>query len=174
MSLNGSEPEALLFQALTLSRDVQFKEPELFLTQRYGPILMTLGPFDFDPFTGYYRQEMGEGLQKKFYLFSSPVSLEHFYRYKLDSQSLELRYLSHGKRHVNADPGYLTLYQLGLLSTKAFSHRIYLAERIYAECTLIAEGSRFKPLPWTYPDYQTPAALDLFAEGKRYLKSLKH
>ncbi|MDD3715669.1 MAG: DUF4416 family protein [Candidatus Marinimicrobia bacterium] len=167
-----SAPKGLLFQALTLSEAELLLPAENFLQRRYGKVLLSYGPFGFDVFTDYYREEMGGELQKKFYLFTPLISLEHSYRYKLDSQSLELRYLQDGRRRINCDPGFLTLYQLNLLSTKAYSHRNYLAEGIYAETTLIACGKRFEPLPWTYPDYKTPEALDFFAEGKQILKKI--
>lgn len=167
-----SAPKGLLFQALTLNDGELLLPVEDFLLKRYGMLLLSYGPFGFDVFTDYYREEMGGYLQKKFYLFKPLISLEHSYRYKLDSQFLELRYLQEGRRRLNCDPGFLTLYQLSLLSTKAYSHRNYIAEGIYTETTLIARGKRFEPLPWTYPDYKTPEALEFFAEGKQILKKM--
>ena len=161
----------LLFQAVTVNDPDLFPEVETLFKKFYGHIDMTYGPFDFSSFSHYYQNEMGEGLLKKFYIFTSPVSLENFYRFKLESQSIENLFKKDNNRSVNIDPGYLALYQLSLLTTKPFSHRTYLAEGIYAECTLIAEGKNYKDLPWTYPDYKTPEALKFFAEAKRYLKS---
>lgn len=169
--INPSQP-ALLFQALTVSDPHLFDEVEKLFIKRYGSIKSDMGPLRFDAFTNYYQAEMGKALWKKYYIFSQRITLEHLYRYKIDSQSLESRYLSSGKRRINCDPGYLTLYQLGLLSTKAYSHRIYLSEGIYAECTLIAHGSKYSPLPWTYPDYRTHEALAFFARAKTHLKQM--
>ena len=160
----------LLFQAVTVNDPDLFPKVEALFKRFYGKIEMEFGPFDFSSFSQYYQEEMGEDLLKKFYIFSSSVSLENYYRFKLESQSMENLFKNDYKRCVNIDPGYLALYQVSLLTTKAFSHRSYLAEGIYAECTLIAEGNRFKDLPWTYPDYKTPEALQFFAEGKKYLK----
>lgn len=168
----NSPQSALLFQALTVSDLRLFGELEAIFIKCYGSIMSDLGPLRFDTFTDYYQTEMGKELWKKYYIFSQRITLEHMQRYKVDSQSFESRYLNSGKRSVNCDPGYLTLYQLGLLSTKAYSHRIYLSEGIYAECTLIAQGSQYTPLPWTYPDYRTPEALAFFAEAKRHLKQM--
>ena len=164
--------QALLFQAITTNDPALFKDLEKLLTRFYGKIKLEFGPFEFTSFSQYYREEMGERLLKKFYIFKKPVSLENFYRYKLESQAIENKYLKDGKRSVNIDPGSLTLYQLSLLTTKAFSHRTYLAEGIYAECTLIAKGSDYFDLPWTYPDYKTPEALAFFKEAKKYLKTI--
>jgi hypothetical protein len=168
--MNKSPHDILLFQAVTVNDPKLFSEIEKLLVRFYGDIKMQFGPFDFSSFSHYYKDEMGEELLKKFYIFSLPVSLEHFYRFKLESQSMEDLFRQNDKRCVNIDPGYLALYQLSLLTTKAFSHRTYLAEGIYAECTLIAEGKDYRPLPWTYPDYRTLDALNFFKEAKAYLK----
>ena len=165
---------SLLFQAVTVNDPKLFSEIEKLLVRFYGDIKMQFGPFDFSSFSHYYKNEMGEKLLKKFYIFSLPVSLEHFYRFKLESQSIEDLFRQDNKRCVNIDPGYLALYQLSLLTTKAFSHRTYLAEGIYAECTLIAEGKKYKELPWTYPDYKTQEALTFFKRAKEYLRSMSH
>ncbi|MCF7832998.1 MAG: DUF4416 family protein [Candidatus Marinimicrobia bacterium] len=163
--------EVLLFQAITVNDPALFGELEKLLCRFYGKIERELGPLDFSSFSQYYREEMGNNLLKKFYVFSLPVSLENFYRYKLESQAIENKYSINGKRTVNIDPGSLTLYQLSLLTTKAFSHRTYLAEGIYAECTLIAKGNEYGALPWTYPDYKTTEALEFFRLAKKYLKA---
>lgn len=163
--------EVLLFQAVTVNDPALFSKIESLFNRFYGEIEMEYGPFDFSSFSHYYQDEMGEMLYKKFYIFSIPVSLEDFYRFKLESVSMEKLFKYDDKRSVNIDPGYLALYQLSLLTTKAFSHRSYLAEGIYGECTLIAEGNHYKDLPWTYPDYKTTEALHFFAKAKLYLKS---
>ena len=163
---------ALLFQAVTVNDPYLFQQVEDLFKKYYGKIKIKNGPYDFSSISQYYREEMGEMLYKKFYIFSVPVTLENFYRFKLESQAMENLFRNNDHRNVNIDPGSLTLYQLSLLTTKAFSHRTYLAEGIYAECTLIAEGSRYKALPWTYPDYKTENALQFFADAKAYLKSL--
>jgi len=42
-----------------------------------------------------------------------------------------------------------------LASTKDHAHRIYLSDGIFAETTLMYTQKQWKPLPWTYPDYQS-------------------
>lgn len=164
--------KALLFQAITSNDASLLPKIEQILQKYYGPVLQKGEIFRFDEISQYYEDEMGKELYKCFYIFENPVSLEHFYRYKIESQSIEKLFTLENRRKVNIDPGSLTLYQLSLLTTKAFSHRTYLAEGIYAECTLLAEGKNYKALQWTYPDYQTAEALKFFAQAKRYLKTL--
>ena len=165
-------PHALLFQAVTVNAAILFNKIEKLLIRFYGDIQSSYGPFDFSLFSQYYKNEMGEKLYKKFYIFNRLVTLENFYRFKLESIAIESDYMSDGKRNINIDPGSLTLYQLSLLTTKAFSHRTYLAEGIYAECTLIAEKDEYRALDWTYPDYKTEEALIFFKNAKKYLKSV--
>lgn len=172
MGIIHKAPGALLFQAATVNDPELFDPLERLLVRDHGKLLMQRGPFLFDDFSEYYVPEMGEGLQKKFYFFEVPISLEYVHRYKLESQIMESLFARNGKRRLNLDPGYLTLYQFSLLTTKPFSHRSYLGEGIYTECTLIARGNGFAPLAWTYPDYKTPDALSFFREAKKRLKEV--
>ena len=58
-----------------------------------------------------------------------------------------------GKRRFNLDPGLLTLGNFVLATGKNNAHRIYLAEGIFADLTLIFRSRSYRPLEWTYPDY---------------------
>lgn len=171
---NHLHKTALLFQAVTAKSLSLFPEIEQILEKYYGQIQQKGKIFRFDEISHYYQDEMGPELYKCFYIFKKPVSLEHFYRFKIESQSIEKLFTNNCNRSVNIDPGSLTLYQLSLLTTKAFSHRTYLADGIYAECTLLADGKNYKALHWTYPDYKTPEALKFFKEAKVYLKGICH
>ena len=58
-------------------------------------------------------------------------------------------------RKVNFDPGIMNLSRLILASTKDNAHRIPLSKGIYAEITLLFQKGDFKPLPWSFIDYQS-------------------
>jgi hypothetical protein len=75
---------------------------------------------------------------------------------------------------VNIDPGYLVHERFVLATGKNFTHRIHLAEGIYADLTLIYTKGAFQTLPWTYPDYADEKML-FFLEGvrKKYLVDMK-
>ena len=77
---------------------------------------------------------------------------------------------------MNIDPGFLSLSNLILASTKAYAHRIYLDKGIYAEVTLIYKDDQFNPLQWTYPDYREKTALDFFTKARVVLRErlIKH
>ena len=77
-------------------------------------------------------------------------------------------------RKINLDPGYLDAAKLVLVSTKNFSHRIYLSNGIYGEVTLIYSGKNYRSLPYTFPDYKTDEYLEVFKKAReRYKEQVK-
>jgi len=136
-----------------------------------------LGETDFESpwiafrFTGYYRQEMGDQLWRKFLCFHHLIWPQDIISTKLFTNEIEQRFISGTppRRLVNLDPGYVTLAKLVLATTKDYSHRVYLNKGIYAEVTLrYVRGSGFAPWEWTYPDYRT-SAYRTFFDGVRHI-----
>lgn len=167
-------PQALLFVAVTVS-DRTLMDPICDrLTEQHGPILDRLEPFLLSEHTNYYEQEMGAELWKTFVVFRNVITVEHPACYKHESNRLEESYAVEGRRRANIDPGYLTLFNFCLLTTKGFAHRVYLEDGIWVEVTLKAHDRRYHPLPWTYADYKTPEALAFLESGRRFLKENKH
>jgi hypothetical protein len=162
-------PKALRFYALSTAEPELFAEIKEILQNQYGELLLENEPFDFSSLTHYYAKEMGDTLYKQFFLFKEPVSLEKSQLPKLESNLLEEQFLKNGRRRINIDPGFLTLFNLSLLTTKGFSHRIYLAEGIWSEVTLYVFKGKFTALPWTYPDYLLPQNLAFLENGRRLL-----
>ena len=79
-----------------------------------------------------------------------------------------------GRRTVNIDPGYICLERLVLATGKNYTHRIYLSRGIYADLTLVFHRQSFRTLPWTYPDYADPSAVEVFnALRERYKAQLR-
>ncbi|MFC1539667.1 DUF4416 family protein [Candidatus Latescibacterota bacterium] len=143
------------------------------LENDFGPIEFMSDPFVFD-MTDYYTAEMGEQLQKVFYCFKNPIDPIALADIKIKTNEIELRFAGgdtqNPSRTINIDPGYVTLSKLILASTKDYSHRIYIGKQIYAETTLRFEGSSFKTIDTTYPDYQTPLVMDFLNRAREYLK----
>lgn len=145
---------------------------------KLGEILNPIGEIDFvsevlpfDNFTDYYAEEMGKGLLRCWVLFKGIKPLEDLHKVKLLSNEIENRFSVSGKRTINIDPGYITLSNVVLFTTKNYSHRIYISDGIYAEVTLVfSKKEGFKELPWTYPDYKTQAAKDFFKKAREKLK----
>ena len=74
---------------------------------------------------------------------------------KIFTNNVEKRLSQNNKRSVNIDPGYITPGKLVLLTTKNYSHRVYIRSGIYAEVALYFKNGRFQPWSWSYPDYRT-------------------
>ena len=121
------------------------------------------GPIDrvspFSPFshTKYYEAEFGRNLKRRFLFFKEPVSPGDIVAIKEKTGGLEERWAVQTdtgmKRQMNIDPGYMNTTKVVLASTKDVAHRIYLANGIYAEITLIYRFGRFQILEHTYPDH---------------------
>lgn len=132
-----------------------FKEALSGCIKRLGPvdILSPILPFDH---TDYYEKEFGKGLKRRLVSFERLIRPDELADVKIFTNGLERSDLpaGDGKRRVNIDPGCMALEKFVLASCKNFSHRIYIGRGVYAELTLMYEGSAFVSLPWTYPDYK--------------------
>ncbi|HBH61853.1 MAG TPA: DUF4416 domain-containing protein [Nitrospiraceae bacterium] len=144
----------------------------------FGPIDLSSPVLPWEH-TRYYEKEMGTGMKRKFVFFITLIPPGEIAGIKIKTIGLEKRYLNEsGGRKINLDPGYLDAAKIVLVSTKDFSHRIYLEQGIYGEVTLIFSGKDYHVLPYTFPDYRTSeyqrifkAARELFKTGmKIYLK----
>jgi hypothetical protein len=131
--------------------------------------------------TDYYAKEMGEGLKRKFIFFERLINPESIAEIKLKTIELEKQYLNPplsplskggvGGRRINLDPGYLDSSKLVLVTTKNYSHRIYLRDGIYGEVTLIYSRGQYQALPYTYPDYRTEEYLRIFKSAREIYRS---
>lgn len=128
------------------------------------------------PFTNtiYYENEFGKNLKRIFLSFDKLITLEDIHNIKIYTNKLEKKLSSQNKRQINIDPGYVDVSKLILLSTKDYSHRIYLRKGIYAEVTLYFKDKTFNPWPWTYPDYITGTCINIFNSIRGiYIKQLR-
>lgn len=161
--ISAPQPVKLFVGMLAASADM-FETAQVEMTEKFGPI-DTVGeiiPFDF---TDYYEAEMGTDLLRKFVAFENLIGPEELASAKLFTNDLEKKIAesSGGRlRAVNLDPGYVTLAKLVLASTKDYTHRLYLADGIFAEVTMHYVDGRFSPWPWTYPDYKSDAYRGFF------------
>jgi hypothetical protein len=125
-------------------------------------------PFDH---TNYYAKEMGDNLSRGFISFTKAILPDKLKEAKLFAAKLEKKYLNRsGGRVVNIDPGTVSLANLTLASTKDFAHRVYLGSGIFAEVTMIYNDKAFRPLPWTYPDYQRSDVAEFLLRTRNSLK----
>ena len=170
------EPVELLVGMLA-SDPEEFDLARELLLRRFGPVAEESDTFPFDV-THYYDSELGTPIYRKFLSFAPLIDPGNLAAIKCLTNELEqLRARERGtqpRRPVNLDPGYVDAARLVLATTKDRAHRIYLAQGIYAEVTLIYEKGAWQLLPWTYPDYRAPTYHPFLTEVRRtYLRKLR-
>jgi len=178
-----------LFIGMLSNENLLFDELKEKLKEIFGPLDIESPVWEWEH-TNYYSKEMGEGLKRKFIFFQKLINPESIAEIKLKTIELERQYLNPplsplsksdrldyeggqrevGGRKINLDPGYLDSAKVVLVSTKDFSHRIYLGKGIYGEVTLIYSGKDYQILPYTYPDFRTQEYLELFKEAREMYK----
>ncbi len=144
------------------------------LEQKFGETNYVSDALKFD-FTDYYEPEMGTGLQRRLLSFTKLIMPNELPEVKLATNILEEDFAGpDGKRILNIDPGYIALCHLILATGKAFAHRPYLRDGIYADMTLVYRGGRFQTLEWTFPDYGSEEMLNILTMlRERYFEQLK-
>ncbi|MBI5055844.1 MAG: DUF4416 family protein [Nitrospirae bacterium] len=121
--------------------------------------------------SAYYEKEMGADLKRKFVFFEKLINPQTISGIKLKTIELEKQCLNEsGGRGINLDPGYLDSAKIVLVSTKDYSHRLYLGNGIYGEVTLIYSGKSYQVLPYTYPDFRTEEYHDIFKKARELFK----
>jgi len=165
-----TEPARLIVGALTAFPDAWAAARER-LRDIFGEIDLEAGPFDFS-FTGYYRDEMGDGLRRHFVSFPELIDQADIAGIKRRTNELEAELIRPQwpvRRPVNLDPGYVTLGKLVLGTTKDQAHRIAVGPDMYAEVTLRFVGGAFVPNEWTYADYRSEPYRRFFLEVREAL-----
>lgn len=143
------------------------------LVRSWGSADMVSPWLAFDQ-TDYYFAEMGSPLFRRFVVFSELIRQDALAGIKVSTNGLEKAFCKDGNRTVNIDPGYVVAERFVLATGKNYTHRIYLTKGIYADLTLIYQGGRFRPLPWTYPDYAGATITDFLQSVRdRYLRQLR-
>jgi len=121
----------------------------------------------------YYNKELGDSIMRRFWKANELFERDRLADIKLITNGIEREFLLDNKRTFNLDPGFLSLENFILATTKNYTHRIYLRDGIYADLTLIYSDKEFRPLEWTYPDYAGSEIRKLLKkEREEYLKRL--
>lgn len=140
------------------------------VASRFGPIDDELAPHPFT-FSDYYHAEMGPSLERALFSIGPLVDPAGLAGFKEEANALESETaVVPDARRVNLDPGLLSLSRVVLATTKASAHRVPLRDGLYAEITLLYRRGRYRPLEWTYPDYQS----DRFVEWLARVRSRYH
>jgi len=135
---------------------------------------------DVWPFTqtDYYNNETGEHILRQFVSIERLIDPGKLAEIKHQTNKLEQKLAERLDvdlpRPVNLDPGVIEPSKLILATTKNYSHRIYIGEKMCAEVTLIFDKGCWQSLPYTYPDYRQECYHDFFDKvRKRLLEQLK-
>jgi len=150
----------------------RLKSAEEGLKRLYGAAEPLEAMLAFD-YTDYYSGEMGRPLKRKLICFKKLVNKEKLPGIKLATNRIEDRLRAGADRTVNIDPGYVTDAKLLLLTTKDYTHRVYIGKKIFAESTLFFKGGTFNAWPWTYPDYASREMVSYFNRVREiYMKDM--
>lgn len=157
-------PGRLIISVLHSSRDA-LADALRQLERRFGRVLAET--IDIPHTNGKeYSEEMGDALQRRFFAFERMVPRESLVEIKGACHKLEAtlgdQVHDFTFRTVNIDPGILTPANLVMSSHKEAGHRIYVAEGVYSEVTLIWSRGQFCRLPWTNLDFCQAEAIDFF------------
>ena len=150
-----------LICAITYSKKIDIEIIYNLLQENYGDIDSISTKYSF-VYTKYYEKEMEGDLEKVYISFKNLVAAENLPEIKTTTNLLEKRFANKGKRNVNLDPGYIEKAKLILVTTKDFSHRIYIGSGIFADLQYRMKDGRFQINEWTYPDYREKEILDFF------------
>jgi hypothetical protein len=155
---------ARYFFAITSPRQGFHTESERLIAAKFGSLGIRSEIINFSEFSTYYDQELGGTCWKYLVSLENLFAVDQIVQIKQFTEEVEASLAREDegtvRRRVNIDPGYLNGWQVVLASVKIHSHRLYLNHGIYGELTLLYQEKKFRPLPWTYRDYQSPAFLE--------------
>lgn len=125
----------------------------------------------FNPLAEYYSKEMGDmsELRRFFLVTSSAYPREFLLTTKLQAINWEKLWSANNRRQVNVDLGLITAESFILATTKNYSHRIFIGQKIFADLTYQFIENRFRPLPWCYPDYLDQEKIDFITWCRSFL-----
>ncbi len=118
---------------------------------------------EFNPMKNYYSKEMGEAsaLTRLIIVSNKLYERETLVEAKLWAVNIEYAD-DKTSRHVNIDPGLMTLENIILGTGKIYGHRPYLGKGVYADLNLLYVSGEYSPLEWTYPDYKEKEVISFF------------
>lgn len=142
------------------------------LAEAYGPLDLTSDIWPFEH-TDYYREQAGPDMLRQFVAAERLVDPATLAAIKHRTNDLEHTLADQlarpWPRPVNLDPGLIEPAKLVLASTKNFSHRVYLGDRMYAEVTLTYSKGAWRAMPFTFPDFREGRYHGFFDQARRRL-----
>jgi len=130
---------------------------------------------DIWPFTQteYYKDQTGQNILRQFVAIDKLIDPGRLADTKHRTNGLERQLAGQLSldlpRPVNLDPGIIEPSKLILASTKNFSHRIYIGDKMYAELTLSFNKGIWKAFDYTFPDYKQNIYHEFFSKVRNRL-----
>jgi len=176
--LKDAKPVKLIIGILAADGDCLQRAVDV-LPQQFGTIDLTSDIWSFEQ-TDYYADQAGQHILRQFVSFSKLIDPDQLAGIKHKTNEIEQTLAKQLNmplpRPVNLDPGIIETSKLILATTKNYSHRIYIGNKMYAEVTLIYDKGKWKPFDYTYPDYRQKCYQGFFdkvrAQLKEQLKSI--
>jgi hypothetical protein len=162
MAIKSIPDKAKLVASLIFRDKALCEKVSKTLETQFSEIDFISDVYSFSSFSSYYEEEMGKELDRIFVTFRELISQDLLATIKAKTDLLEHEFMKAGKRTINIDPGILSQKSFILATHKDYTHRIYLRDGVYADLTLMYTKGSFRILPWTYPDYGSPALIELF------------
>ncbi|MDP3981186.1 MAG: DUF4416 family protein [Chlamydiota bacterium] len=159
----------ILVAGLLASSEEQMSNLVLFLNGYWDGIAEKSDCFSFS-FSKYYQDELGDDPVRQYIAWNHYCDPDRIRHIKHETNTLEKLFSKKDQRLCNIDPGYLSLHQMVLASTKPATYRVYLGEGIYGQSTLYYKGRSFRPWPWTYKDYCQQVTIDFFNRVRKFYK----
>lgn len=142
------------------------------LIEQLGEIDQQMDVIPFE-WTNYYQEEVGEKPIRTFLSFKALIDRETIVDIKRLTNQIELKEFN-GQRLVNIDPGYMTLGQFFLATTKDQRQRVYVSKGIFIDPTLYFKDKQYQWYDWTYHDYRSQEYHDFLKSVRQvYHKQLK-
>jgi len=168
------DPEVKLFSGILFTNQEKLKTAVSNLTKYFGPVDFISQEFAFNS-SNYYEEEMGSPIKRQFISFVNLISPQKLPEIKLTCNEIEQNVSIEGKRKVNLDPGYLDYDKIVLASLKYNGQKLYLSQGIWADLTLHYAKGKFRPYPWSFPDFTEGLYNETFLRIRDlYKKNLSH
>ena len=174
--LQNPQPVKLIIGILAAD-EAALAEAVKAISKSFGIIDLTSDVWPFTQ-TDYYKDELGPNALRQFVTLENIIDPGKLAQIKHDTNSLEQQLADSLKlslpRPVNLDPGFIEPSKLILASTKNFSHRIYIGNKMFAEVTLMYEKGHWRHFEYTFPDYRQSCYHDFLSKVRtRLMEQLK-
>ncbi|MFH1370688.1 MAG: DUF4416 family protein [Planctomycetota bacterium] len=175
-NLNEPKPVKLIIGILAADKNALAAAVKS-IAAKFGQIDLKSDVWPFTQ-TDYYKDQAGPDILRQFVSIEKLIDPGTLAQIKHDTNSLEQQLADSLKlphpRPVNLDPGFIEPSKLVLASTKNFSHRIYIGNKMFAEVTLMYEKGNWRHFDYTFPDYKQSCYQDFLTKVRnRLLEQLK-